>query len=106
MNDQTAKLIDELRRTSARTPDQKAEETETRMRIDVLISSGEISADELSHGVLRAVLKVYGRNAEVSRARSTGPVTDLDKRPLHGSAGVELVLFERDRGPSVLRPAC
>jgi hypothetical protein len=56
VNDHTKKLIEELRGANARTPEQRARDAETQARIDVLISSGEISADELSRGVLRAVL--------------------------------------------------
>jgi len=61
----TEKLIEELRRASVHTPEQKARDAEAQARIEVLISSGEISADELGRGVLRAVLKVYGHSTEV-----------------------------------------
>lgn len=61
----TEKLIEELRHASVRTPEQKAQDAEAQARIEVLISSGEISADELGRGVLRALLKVYGHNTDV-----------------------------------------
>lgn len=55
----------DLRQASVRTPAQKAQDAETQVRIDALIASGEISADELHRGVLRARLKVYGHATEV-----------------------------------------
>lgn len=65
MNDHTEKLIEELRRASVRTDEQKARDAEVQARIDLMISSGEISAGELGRGVLRAVLKVSGHSTDV-----------------------------------------
>lgn len=64
MDDHTEKLIEDLRRTSVRTPAQRAQDAEIQKRIDALVTSGEISTDELSRGVLRARLKVYGHPTE------------------------------------------
>ncbi|WP_139043326.1 hypothetical protein [Mycobacterium lentiflavum] len=65
VNAHSEKLIEELRRASIRTPEQEARDAEAHARIKVLISSGEISADELARGVLRAVLKVHGHSTNV-----------------------------------------
>lgn len=64
MDDHTESLLADLRRVSARTPAQRAQDAEIRSKIDALVSAGEISADELSRGVLRAVLTVYGQATE------------------------------------------
>lgn len=74
MDDDTEKLIEDLRRASVRTPEQKARDAERRGRIDVLASSDETFADELRRGVLRAVLKVDGHGIKVPER---GPLVRL-----------------------------
>lgn len=65
MNDDTAKLIEDIRRSSVRTPEQRVLDAEIRAKIDRLVASGEVSAEALSRGVLRERLKVHGHTVEV-----------------------------------------